>query len=331
VRAFSACGNGVSSQAVDTGTTHLDARADASPDAPLPPLLSRWVAIEPGTFLMGSTPERPWGRGAYNEDQVQVTLAGRFQLGRYEVTQAEWTAHGLPNPSGLDPKFPDAGGDAIGDRYPVGRVNWYEAAAFANVLSERHIPPLPKCYSFENCTGEVGMGYACEWARNTAATIYACEGYRLPTEAEWEYAIRAGTTTDFYGGDHVVEPGESISASRPEPALEPIAWYVYNSGRMTHPVGTKKPNPWGLFDMAGNAFEWVNDYYDGLGYGKGPFTDPEGVVPTVENVLRGGSAGSSPAVMRSVRRFHSPPQDRTVQTGFRLARTLKPGEPVDTD
>jgi formylglycine-generating enzyme required for sulfatase activity len=131
--------------------------------------------------------------------------------------------------------------------------------------------------------------------------------YRLPTEAEWEYACRAGSTTAYcFGAD----------AGR----LSEDAWYVDNSGDETHPVGRKKPNTWGLYDMHGNVWEWVQDYYGN--YTSGHLTDPKGPPSALDHVNRGGSWMSIAKYCRSASRGVSTPGRRIGILGFRLLRTL---------
>jgi formylglycine-generating enzyme required for sulfatase activity len=131
--------------------------------------------------------------------------------------------------------------------------------------------------------------------------------YRLPTEAEWEYAARAGTKSAYSFGDE----------TRP---LGQYAWYQGNSGRQTHPVGQKQPNPWGLYDMHGNVWEWVQDWHGD--YPKSAVTDPSGPSSGVYRVLRGGSWDDSARNLRSAYRFSYSPDDRFEFYGFRLARSL---------
>jgi formylglycine-generating enzyme required for sulfatase activity len=125
--------------------------------------------------------------------------------------------------------------------------------------------------------------------------------YRLPTEAEWEYAARAGSTGDRYSE-----------------ALEEIGWYHGNSGGETHPVGRKKPNAWGLYDMLGNVCEWCQDWYGE--YLKGPVTDPKGPKSGASRVLRGGSWVNSPWCLRASLRDRNDPGSRSVYLGFRCVR-----------
>jgi formylglycine-generating enzyme required for sulfatase activity len=124
--------------------------------------------------------------------------------------------------------------------------------------------------------------------------------YRLPTEAEWEYACRAGTTGDFAGN------------------LDSIAWYAGNSGNQTHPVGTRQPNPWGLFDMHGNVSEWCEDFYDEHGYGGSPGTNPFGPLRGEYRVLRGGSWDIDGSLARSATRYWDGPDYRDGSNGLRV-------------
>jgi formylglycine-generating enzyme required for sulfatase activity len=129
--------------------------------------------------------------------------------------------------------------------------------------------------------------------------------YRLPTEAEWEYACRAGTTGDYAGN------------------LDQMGWYSSNSGGRTHAVGTKTPNPWGLYDMHGNVWEWVQDWYGYGAYPSGTVTDPTGPSSGSYRVARGGSWGGSAPYCRSARRSSSGPGLRSGSLGFRLLRTAQ--------
>ena len=168
------------------------------------------------------------------------------------------------------------------------------------------------------------------------------QSVRLPTEAQWEYACRAGSTTALPNG-----PIE-IKGANNAPELDPIAWYGGNSSQGftgssdydsrewdetqylggpcgTHPVGQKAANAWGLYDMIGNVWEWCSDYYDAEYYGKSPICDPENQADSLDRVFRGGSWDSTAEACRSALRFWSEPDDRDAGLGFRVV--LVPGSP----
>ena len=166
------------------------------------------------------------------------------------------------------------GGNKGSSTRPVLDVSWDDAVSFCAKLSA-----LPA----ERAAGRV---------------------YRLPTEAEWEYACRAGTTTAYSFGD---------DAS----LLVDFAWFGGNSGGQTHPVGQKKPNPWGLYDMHGNVWEWCSDRYGN--YASGAVTDPQGLASGSNRVLRGGSWNNTTRNCRSANRNRNNPSNRNDNNGFRLA------------
>jgi formylglycine-generating enzyme required for sulfatase activity len=285
---------------------------------------NRWCRIPAGCFVMGS-PETEWGRGAYSEDEVAVTLTHAFGIQQFEMTRGEWLRMGFPLVSGTN-VYNEGGGDCDKPECPAATVSWFEAAAFANALSDRD--GLPRCYKLEGCTGEIGKDFRCQSAGQNHASLYDCPGYRLPMEVEWEYAIRAGTRTAFYAGA-ITAQGHLTTQCCQDEVLDLIGWYCQNSGRWTHPVGLKAPNAWGLYDMAGNAWEWVNDPYEGS-TPQGPLVD-YGATLSKKNValLRGGSASRWPTLSRSA----SGPLDsernarpRGVNKGFRLVRSLLPND-----
>ena len=177
-----------------------------------------------------------------------------------------------------------------GDKRPVQNINWFDAVEYMNKLSERE--GLMPCYR--------RTGQEVEWDRS-------CTGYRLPTEAEWEYAARAGTVTAYSFGDDASELGE-------------YAWYSRNAEGQVREVGTKRANPWGLYDMHGNVWEWVWDWHGP--YGAQAATDPTGPEDGSLRVLRGGSFIVGPWVLRSALRVWDLPVDRDLlrNDGVRCAR-----------
>ncbi len=279
-----------------------------------------WCRIPAGCFWLGSPPDEPM-HGAYEETLTPVTLTRAFEMSDHEVTQGEWVQAGFQNPSYFGPA-PTGNGQCASADCPVENVNWYEAASYANRLSELHSPAYKPCYELVGCTGEPGQKMTCQDAKVTAATVYACEGYRLPTVSEWEYAARAGAKTAFYSGPISTKtyPGDCVGK---DPCLEPVAWYCMDSELRTHPVRGKSPNDWGLFDMLGNVEEWTMDWFDGLGYGGSPITDPTGPEQGDQGrVLRGGCYKFWASTCRAASNFVLYPNERTETMGIRLVRTL---------
>ena len=240
---------------------------------------------------MGSPDDEP-GRSniAGIETQHQVTISKGFYMSKYTITQGQYFAIMEYNPSTYT-----VSGDGKG-RLPVEGISWYDAIEFCNKLSEK--------YGFTPAYTINGTNVG--WNENA-------NGYRLPTEAEWEYACRAGTTTAwFHGGE--------------EAGLEDYAWYGVNSGdnggttnRKTHEVGKKLPNAWGLYDMHGNVWEWCWDWI-GI-YPSSPSSDPTGPTAGSSRVLRGGSWGFLYGQnLRSASRGGNDPSDRNDVSGCRLVR-----------
>jgi formylglycine-generating enzyme required for sulfatase activity len=317
---------------VDEGPT--DGPADTTPPSDTCPsdlggVPGTWVTIPPNgappmTFLMGSPASEPC-RGS-NEDLHQVTFSRRFEIQATEVTQGQFQALMGYNPADFA---------ACGCSCPVEMVYWHEAAAYCNALSAN--AGLAQCYS---CTG-TGASVSCsEATAYSGQKVYDCPGYRLPTEAEWEYAYRAGTTTAYYNGAN--DPATCSTCSSKDANADKIGWYRANSGvgysgcydfRVSgcsscagpHPVGQKQPNAWGLYDMAGNVWEWCHDWYQ-ANLGSAAVTDPwgSGPGPGGRVVSGGGSWYNTADDMRAARRGGYAPGNRGFIFGFRCARSMTP-------
>ena len=229
------------------------------------------VWIEPGEFLMGS-PVEEQGRWSDEGPQTPVRITKGFWMGRYPVTQGQWEALRGNNPSHLY----ESGADA-----PVEYVSWVEAMEFCRILTAR-----------DRAGERLPEGYV----------------YTLPTEAQWEYACRAGTQTRYNLGDGVWD-------------LLRAGWYQANSGGRTRPVGQKTPNDWGLYDMHGNVREWTASWY-------GPYPgeeveDFQGSRLGQLKVNRGGSWSITGQYCRSAYRHWNEPNFRFNNLGFRVS--LSPG------
>lgn len=231
--------------------------------------------IEGGTFQMGSNDGKSY------EKPVHPVILSSYWIGKYEVSQKEWTEVMGSNPSYFK-----------GDDLPVEKVSWYDAVDYCNKRSQRE--GLSPCYSGK------GDNIVCDWNAN---------GYRLPTEAEWEYAPRGGKESKAY----------KYSGSND---IKIVAWYDKNSGSKTHEVGTKAANELGLYDKSGNVWEWCWDWYDRGYYAKSPGSDPKGAGSGSSRVLRGGSWLDRGNDCRVACRFSINPGNRLYSIGFRVARAI---------
>jgi formylglycine-generating enzyme required for sulfatase activity len=237
------------------------------------------VAIPGGWFQMGSDDQ------GEPDQQPHRVFVSPFLIDKYPVTQEEYERLTGSNPSHWH-----------APKNPVEQIRWREAAAYCNARSR-----------------EEGLRPA--YDEQTWACDFTADGYRLPTEAEFEYALRAGTTTEFFFGD---SPNE----------LKNYAWYKGNSPRGTHPVGEKPANAWGLHDMIGNVWQWCNDYYGEDYYEHSPAEDPPGPASGENRVIRGGCWNSRPDDCRSAFRNYEMPaytdicfaKDVHGQVGFRCVR-----------
>ena len=265
-----------------TGTNY-DANTEYTPTASIT-LYAKWnvwtpletVQINGGTFTMGDE-----GSTYSNEKPAHQVTVNAFKMGMYEVTQEQFLAVTGKNPS----YFTDspAAGEQQGKR-SVEMVTWLDAVNFCNALSE--IEGLTKVYYVYG---------------GTVTMDRSADGYRLPTEAEWEYACRAGTDTQYSFGDNEI-------------VIDDYAWTYGNSDNKTHEVGLKNPNPWGLYDMHGNVLEWCWDWYNENYYQSSPGTDPEGPASGDYHVERGGSWNGD---CRCAQR-HRTTWDSNYNIGFRI-------------
>jgi formylglycine-generating enzyme required for sulfatase activity len=224
------------------------------------------VLIPAGEFMMGSPDS---DRSAANDEKPQhrVRITQAFYLGKYPVTQEQWTAVMGENPSHFK-----------GPKNPVEWVSWEDCQRFLTRLNEK--PGLGK--------------------------------WQFPTEAQWEYACRAGSTTIFcFGND--------------ESGLDEYGWYDKTSGGKPHPVGEKKPNAWGLYDMNGSIWQWCLDWYDPGYYAHSPVDDPTGPATGTERVSHGGSWASPARSARSANHGRIEAGHHGTHLGFRAA--LAPAEP----
>jgi formylglycine-generating enzyme required for sulfatase activity len=244
-----------------------------------------------------------------------------------EITQKQWTAMDLNNPSQYQ-----------GNNIPVTFISFYDAALWCNKLSK--LEGLDTCYNLGECknvpaTGcdtekeleQFGCGentFTCGGAIRKYSNMYLCPGYRLPTTVEWEYAAKADFAEARTYGGNLLE--ENLAECFEQPSLNDIAWYCYNSEDHPHPVAQKKPNPWGLYDTLGNTFEWI-DYFD---HGrelnwyeeKEPLIDPTGTPTGIVRDLRGGSYYSVGCLNNPTFQNSDDSYARGCDYGFRPVRTL---------
>lgn len=241
------------------------------------------VLIPGGWFEMG------YARGNEDEAPVHRVWVDSFLMDKYEVTQGQFQRLQISDPSRFD-----------GDRLPAEQITWIDAVRFCNERSYQE--GLDPCYDEETLE--------CDFSAN---------GYRLPTEAEWEYAARAGTSTRSFFGDD----------SR---RLSQYAWTDQNAGGTTQEVGTRRGNPWGLFDMYGNVAEWVNDYYGEDFYSSSPERNPRGPEQGEFRVVRGGGWSTAAGDIRSsFRGFSASVDDGCLVSDAIGFRCVKPPLPADPE
>ncbi len=239
--------------------------------------LIEMVYVSGGTFEMGCTSEQSGCEGY--ESPVHTVTLNSFLIGKYEITQIQYKDIMGTNPSRFK-----------ADNRPVERVSWYNAIKFCNKLSLRD--GLEPCYTIN------GGSVTCDFSKN---------GYRLPTEAEWEYAARGGSegSATLYAGSNNADD---------------VAWYKGNSGSQTNEVGTKQPNELGLYDMSGNVWEWCWDWFVDNYYSSSPQNNPKGPDTGVWRVMRGGSWYFGVNLLRVASRSGYLPDYIYEDYGFRIVR-----------
>jgi formylglycine-generating enzyme required for sulfatase activity len=270
--------------------------------------------------MMGSPANEP------NRDNIetrhQVTLTNGFYMGKYPVTQAQYEAVMETNPSKF--KTPVSPETNTANR-PVDYVRWYDAIVFCNKLSRSEgLSPAYTMYRSDapnasnvNTWEDIPANWStdpADWGAvpgssngrwNVVRMVEGSTGYRLPTEAQWEYACRAGTATAYNTGDTISDD---------------TGWYKSNGGNRTHEVGLKPPNAWGLYDMHGNVFEWCWDTSLNDDYAGGTQTDPTGAASGSYKILRGGSWYYVSPFLRSAYRNRAIANVAYDDQGFRVVK-----------
>lgn len=242
------------------------------------------VFVEGGSFMMGSND------GESDEKPIHKVAVSSFLIGKHEITQKQWLIVMGSNPS-----------EWKGDNLPVHQVNYYDALDYCNKRSLKE--GLQPCYSISGNTAPAN------WSKGSIVCDWSATGYRLPTEAEWEFAARGGNKSKGY----------KYSGSND---LGSVAWYDDNSGKQTKAVGTKQPNELGIYDMSGNVMELCWDGYDRGYYAKSPSSDPRGPWGYF-TVHRGGCMGLSFYYCRVANRVDICRDQSGGGSGFRVVRAMK--------
>ncbi len=257
----------------------------------------RMALIPGGWFTMGSNAQEV-GRGA-DELEHSVKLTHSYCLDKTEVTQAEFESV-----MGYNPSWNQGCSNC-----PVESVSWHESAEYANAVST--LEGLTPCY---NCNGGVCGG---------VGNPYLCEGYRLATEAEWERAAKGGPWSESFPNGGTLYVGDANDCGgnlllTNQSLLDDVAWYCGNQSGGTEAVGLLLPNPFGLYDMSGNVWEWTGDWYGEYG---GIAVDPYGGQTGIERVDRGGYWGIHPRYTRVAERGRGAPTRWNLGVGLRLSRS----------
>jgi len=261
---------------------------------------SDMVRIKGGTFTMGSPANEP----EREDDEIQHKVkVSSFFMGKYLVTQKEYEEEMGINFSRFK-----------GDNLPVENVSWYDAIEYCNARSQRE--GLTPAYTIDKRSTDPNNRSSWDNIKWVITWNQKANGYRLPTEAEWEYACRARTTTPFSTGNNITTDYANYNGN-----------YPYNNTKgeyrgKTTPVGSFAANPWGLYDMHGNLWEWCWDWY-GDYYVVGMQTNPIGVISSDGRVIRSGSWDSGGDGLRSAGRCGIHPSERNSRGGFRVVRNAQ--------
>ena len=279
------------------------------------------VPIPAGSYIRGA-PSTDTHADQNERPQHQVTLTHKMTVWKNKITQGEYQTVLQNNPSRFK---------RCGTNCPVEMVSWHDALAFANALST--LQGLTTCYDCKTVNGKLSCDAKAVYQMNKSQDLYKCPGFRLPTDAEWEYLARAGTTAPLYTGK---SPARwSITACRSDSNVDVVAWYCANSAvtyqgcirtASSSPclgpsiVGQKAPNPWKVYGMLGNLREWVYD--DAFPYGSTSLTDPIQPATKAGRVVRGGSFGSPADRCRVSNRRLQDTAEAQYYIGFRVVRTI---------
>jgi formylglycine-generating enzyme required for sulfatase activity len=245
------------------------------------------IAIPEGNFMMGARKSDTEAHAGYPMHKV---ILDSFFMDITTVTQKDYSSLMGRNPSFFKHE----------DR-PVEKVTWFDAVLYCNARSKRD--ELEPVYTYTSIVNSSGL---CTVGLENLEIDFSKKGYRLPTEAEWEYACRAGTETAFYWGDEMDDA---------------YGWWHKNAGDKSNPVGKKKPNAWGLYDMSGNVWQWCSDWYGEKYYAESPEKNPRGPETGTFRIHRGGSWLSLDYLLASGLRYWLEPFHRFNGLGFRCVRS----------